>query len=114
MAVSAAYREYVLEQLGRVVPVTSRAMFGGVGIYSEGLFFALVDDDAVYLKVDDTNRAMFVDAGMGPFDPYGDGSLLMRYYELPADLLESPDLLRPWVDAALDVARRARKGKKKR
>jgi DNA transformation protein len=114
MAVSAAYREYVLEQLGRVVPVTSRAMFGAVGIYSDGLFFALVDDDAVYLKVDDTNRAMFVDAGMGPFDPYGDGSLLMRYYELPADLLESPDLLRPWVDGALDVARRARKGKKKR
>lgn len=114
MPVSAAYREYVLEQLGRVVPVTSRAMFGAVGIYSDGLFFGLVDDDAVYLKVDDTNRAMFVDAGMGPFDPYGDGSLLMRYYELPADLLESPDLLRPWVDAALEVARRARKGKKKK
>jgi DNA transformation protein len=114
MAVSADYREYVLEQMGRVAPVSGRAMFGGVGIYSDGLFFALMDDGAVYLKVDDTNRAMFVDAGMGPFDPYGDGSMLMRYYELPADLLESPDLLRPWMDAALDVARRARKGKKKK
>jgi DNA transformation protein len=114
MAVSADYREYVLEQMGRVAPVSGRAMFGAVGIYSDGLFFALMDDGAVYLKVDDTNRAMFVDAGMGPFDPYGDGSPLVRYYELPADLLESPDLLRPWMDAALDVARRARKGKKKK
>jgi DNA transformation protein len=114
MAVSADYREYVLEQMGRVAPVSGRAMFGGVGIYSDGLFFALMDDGAVYLKVDDTDRAMFVDAGMGPFDPYGDGSMLMRYYELPADLLESPDLLRPWMDAALDAARRARRGKKKK
>jgi DNA transformation protein len=114
MAVSADYREYVLEQMGRVAPVSGRAMFGGVGIYSDGLFFALMDDGAVYLKVDDTNRAMFVDAGMGPFDPFGDGSMLLRYYELPADLLESPDLLRPWMDAALDVARRARKSRKKK
>lgn len=113
MAVSAAYREFVLEQLGRVVPVTGKSMFGGVGVYSDGLFFALLDDDAVYLKVDDTNRAMFVEAGTGPFDPYGDGKHVMQYYELPADLLETPDLLRPWVDAALAVARRARKGRKK-
>jgi DNA transformation protein len=114
MAVSADYREYVLEQMGRVAPVSGRAMFGAVGIYSDGLFFALMDDGAVYLKVDDTNRAMFTDAGMGPFDPYGDGSMLLQYYELPADLLETPDLLRSWMDAALDVARRNRRGKKKK
>ena len=114
MAVSADYREYVLEQMGRVAPVSGRAMFGGVGIYSDGFFFALMDDGAVYLKVDDTNRAMFVDAGMSQFDPFGGGQQVMKYYELPADLLESPDLLRPWMDAALDVARRARKGKKKK
>lgn len=111
MAVSADFREYVLEQLGRVEPVTSRAMFGGVGIYSGGLFFALIDDDSVYLKVDDTNRADFVAAGMGPFRPFGDDSNVMQYYELPAELLEEPDRLRPWVQRALDVARRKRRGK---
>jgi DNA transformation protein len=57
---------------------------------------------------------MFVDAGMSQFDPFGDGQQVMKYYELPADLLESPDQLRPWVYAALDVARRARKAKKKK
>lgn len=111
MSVSPAYREYVLEQLGRVAPVTARSLFGGLGIYAEGLFFALVDDDVLYLKVDDGNRADFEAAGMGPFHPFGDDRA-MQYYELPGDLLEEPEQLRPWVEKALDVARRKRKKRK--
>lgn len=112
MAVTPEYREFVLEQLGRVAPaVTSRAMFGGVGVYSEGLFFALLDDDTLYLKVDDSNRGDFEAAGTGPFRPFGDDRDVMQYYELPADLLEDADQLRPWVEKAIDVARRKRKKK---
>ncbi|HVG43779.1 MAG TPA: TfoX/Sxy family protein [Longimicrobium sp.] len=113
MAVTPEYRDFVLEQLGRVVPVTRRAMFGGVGIYSEGLFFGLMDDDTLYLKVDDGNRGRFESAGMGPFSPFGDDQHVMQYYELPADLLEDADALRPWVDGALDAARAARRKKKR-
>ena len=109
MPVSSQFREYVLEQLARVEPVTARSMFGGVGIYSSGLFFALMHDESVYLKVDDTNRADFEAAGMGPFRPFGDDSHVMQYYELPAELLEEPDRLRPWVHKALDVARNKRR-----
>jgi DNA transformation protein len=109
MPVSAEFREYALEQMGRVEPVTARAMFGGVGIYSSGLFFALIDDDTVYLKVDDTNRADFQAAGMGPFRPFGEDSPSMSYFELPAELLEEPDRLRPWMHKALEVARRKRR-----
>ncbi len=109
MAVSAEYRDFVLEQLERVEPVTARAMFGGVGIYSRGLFFALIAGDTVYLKVDDTNRADFEAAGMGPFRPFGGDSKPMQYYELPAELLEDPDRLRPWMHKALEVARRKRR-----
>ena len=111
MAVTPEYREFVLEQLGRVAPVTHRSMFGGVGIYSDGLFFALMDNDTTYLKVDDSNRGDFTAAGMGPFSPFGDPAMVMQYYELPADLLEDADALRPWVFKALDVARAARKKK---
>lgn len=114
MAVSAAYREFVLEQLGRVTPVTSRRMFGGVGIYAEGFFFALIGGDALYLKVDDSNRGDFETAGMSPFRPFGDERTSMNYYELPADLLEDPDRLRPWVDGAIAVARAARKVERKK
>ena len=115
MAVSPEYRAFVLEQIGRVAPaVTARAMFGGVGIYSEGLFFALMAGETLYLKVDDGNRADFEAAGTGPFRPFDDDAHVMQYYELPADLLEDADALRPWVDKAIDVARRSRKGKKKK
>lgn len=107
MAVSREYREFVLEQLGRVAPVTSRAMFGGVGVYASGLFFALLADEALHLKVDDTNRGDFEAIGMGPFCPFG-GDKPMQYYELPAELLEDPEALRPWVEKAVDVARRSR------
>lgn len=112
MAVSPEYREFVLEQLGRVVPaVTHRAMFGGVGVYAEGFFFALLDDDVTYLKVDDSNRGDFEAVGMGPFRPFGDVQS-MNYYELPADLLEDADALRPWVHKSLGVARAARRKKR--
>ncbi|MGH7447968.1 MAG: TfoX/Sxy family protein [Longimicrobiales bacterium] len=107
MSVSHEYRAYTLEQLGRVLPVTSRSMFGGVGIYTEGLFFALMDDDTLYLKVDDVNRAEFEAIGSGPFRPYDD-ERAMQYYALPGDLLEDVDALRGWVEGAVAVARRAR------
>jgi DNA transformation protein len=112
MAVSSAYRDYVLEQLGRVVPVTARAMFGGVGIYGDAMFFALLDNDTTYLKVDDGNRGDFLAVGKGPFNPFGDDKQVMQYYELPAELLEDAEALRPWVEGALQVAARARRKKR--
>lgn len=113
MAVSSEYREFVLEQLGRVAPVTSRAMFGGVGVYSEGFFFALMDNDTTYLKVDDSNRGDFEQAGTGPFRPFGYDEHVMQYYELPADLLEDVEALGPWMHKSLAVARSARRRKKR-
>ena len=113
MAVSPEYRDFVLEQLGRVAPVTPRPMFGGVGVYSEGLFFALVGGETLYLKVDDSTRGDFEAMGMGPFRPFDADKPMKGYYELPADLLEDADALRPWVHKAIDVARRSRKSKKK-
>jgi DNA transformation protein len=112
MAVTREYRDFVLEQLGRVAPVTSRSMFGGVGIYSDGLFFALIGGDALYFKVDDVNQPAFEAAGCTPFMPFGEPSQVMRYYRVPEELLEDPDRLRPWMDGAIDVARRARKKRK--
>ena len=116
MSVSPSYREFILEQLSRVATnVRARSMFGGVGIYSEDLFFALIDDDTIYLKVDDTNRPDFELRGMGPFRPMGPDGEVMQYYEVPEDLLEDPEALRPWVEQALAVARRKqRPGKPKR
>jgi DNA transformation protein and related proteins len=107
MAVSASFRTYILEQLGRAVPrIRDRSMFGGVGIYAGDLFFALIDNDTLYLKVDDSNRGDFEARGMGPFRPYGDDGEEMGYFELPAEVLDDPDALRPWAEKAIAVAAR--------
>lgn len=113
MAVSDSYRTWVLEQLGRVAPVTSRRMFGGLGIYAGGLFFALVDDDVLYFKVDDGNRPDFEAEGMGPFRPFGDDGGAMQYFEVPGHVLEDLGALRRWTDAAVAVAERARRRKRR-
>ena len=114
MSVSPTFRDYVLDQLGRVAPgIRARGMFGGVGLYSGELFFALIDDDILYLKVDDGNRADFEAIGMGPFRPFGEEGEVMQYYEVPAELLDGGEQLGSWVDKAIDVARRAKRKKKR-
>ena len=115
MPVTPSYRDFVLDQLGRVIPnVRGRGMFGGVGVYAGELFFALIDDDTLYLKVDDSNRPDFEARGMGPFRPFGEGGGVMQYFELPAEVLEEPDELRGWAEKAIEVARRAKKPSKRR
>jgi DNA transformation protein and related proteins len=112
MAVSAGYQTFVLDQLRRVLPaVRAKRMFGGVGLYAEELFFALIDDDVLYLKVDDETRPDFERRGLRPFQPFGEGSTAMQYYQLPEDLLEDPEALRPWAEGAVAVARRAKRTK---
>ena len=111
MPVSASFKAFVIEQLSAVASVSVRAMFGGVGIYAEGLFFALMDDDRVYFKVDDATRPRFVDAGMGAFDPFKDGKTMGGYYELPGDVLEDEERLPEWMREAIAVAARAPKKK---
>lgn len=109
-----SFRAFVLDQLARIVPnVRARSMFGGVGIYAGELFFALIADDTLYFKVDDSNRADFEKLGMTPFQPYGPAGETMGYYGVPADVLEDPDVLRPWAEQSIAVAGKAKKKKRK-
>lgn len=112
MAVSRTYREFVLEQLGRVTPVTGKSMFGGGGIYAQGVFFALIAEDRLFFKVDETTRPDFERRGMEPFRPFGEDSA-MGYYEVPADVAEDVNQLETWMKKAIDVAARAGQGKRK-
>jgi len=117
MSVSPSFRAFVLEQLEPFGAIQAKAMFGGIGVYGDGLFFALLDDDRLYFKVDDSTRGDFVALGMGPFLPFKDPDKPMGgYYEVPGDLLEDPEALEPFVRKALLVARKAKAkpGPKKR
>lgn len=114
MSVSTDYLAYVREQLAVLGPILTRRMFGGIGIYHDEQFFALIDDDELYFKVDDDTRPRFVAAGMGPFQPFGDERAMNGYYRVPPEVLEDADELRPWARAAVEVARRAKLGKASR
>lgn len=111
MPVTPSYRTFVLEQLSRLGPVSARAMFGGLGLYHDGLFFGLVDDDTLYLKVDDNTRGDYEAAGMSPFRPSADEGPSLGYYEVPGDVLEDRGTLREWAAKAVEVARRKAAGK---
>jgi DNA transformation protein len=114
MAVNNSFRSFVLDQLSRVVTdVRSRSMFGGVGIYSGDVFFALIDGETLYLKVDDTNRGDFEARGLGPFRPFGETGEVMQYYAVDESILEELEELRRWCDKAIAVAVSKKAAKRK-
>lgn len=106
MAVSDEFLDYVLDQFSHWGEVTARRMFGGVGLYRDGKMFGLVADDVAYLKVDDSNREAFEKAGSGPFKPFPDKPTTMSYFEIPPDVLESPDELIQWANRSLTIQKK--------
>ena len=107
LAVSDAFRSFVLDQLEELGDVTPRSMFGGVGLYHRGLFFGIIARDVLYLKVDEANRPDYVGAGMEPFKPYRHRPGTMQYYAVPLDVLESALELAAWARKSVAAAERA-------
>jgi DNA transformation protein len=111
MAVSEGYLTYVLDQLRPIVPgIRVKRMFGAVGLYATDLFFAIVDDDVLYHKVDDTTRPEYEARGMPPFRPF-ELHASMNYSQLPEEILEEREALQLWTSRALDVARSAKRSR---
>ena len=111
MAVSEGYLTYVLDQLRPIVPgIRVKRMFGAVGLYATDLFFAIVDDDVLYLKVDDTTRPEYEARGMPPFRRF-ELHASMNYSQLPEEILEEREALQLWTSRALDVARSAKRSR---
>ena len=113
MPVSDGYLTYILDQLRPIVPgIRVKRMFGAVGLYATDLFFGLVDDDVLYLKVDDTTRPEYEARGMPPFRPF-ELHASMNYSQLPEEILEDRESLQLWTNRSLDVARTAKRSRAK-
>ena len=56
MAKQSDYVIYLFELLTDFGDVEAKSMFGGFGLYLDGLMFAIVADDALYFKVDDVSK----------------------------------------------------------
>lgn len=104
MPVRDSYRDYVVDQLGRIQPVTWKRMFGGIGLYCGDRFFALIDNDTLFFKTGDGNRTDFEQRGAPAFQPFGPGTKPMAYHQVPADILEDLSKLDLWMNKALQEA----------
>jgi DNA transformation protein len=107
MPVSASYREYVADQLSSLPGVVIKRMFGGLGLYFDETMFAVVDDDTIYLRVDDETRPEFVKRDMSPFQPVRSDPkrVSLNYYQLPAEVLEDGEALVVWARRAIQAAK---------
>ena len=93
-------------------PVTIRRMFGGHGVFRDGLMFGLVVDDTLYLKADEQNRVMFESCGLPRFVYAKKGKhVSLSYYLAPGDALEDPQMLAEWARPAFDAALRGNRAK---
>ena len=117
MAKTTPFVTYLLDMLADLGDVHARAMFGGFGIYRDGVMVGLIADGVFYLKVDDGNRPKFEAEGSQPFSYRRKGKkkpVEMSYWEVPVDVLENPRSLCEWTrDAhAAAVRAKAKTGKK--
>ena len=100
-----SFKDFVLEQLETAgVEVTCRSMFGGHGLYHGRNFFGIIHRGRLYFKTDAANLDAYLKAGSECFRPNA-RQQLKSYYEVPADVLESPPLLREWCEGAINASR---------
>ena len=68
MASHRDFVDYVAEQLGEAGAIRSRKMFGEYGLYCDDVFFAVICDDQLFVKVTPEGEAAFPDLPKAP--PY--------------------------------------------
>ena len=117
MSASDGFLALLQDLLSDLGTVSARRMFSGAGVYIDGVIFALVIDDVLYLKTDDDSRAAFEAEGLEPFSFVKQGKLISTsYWRAPELLLDDRAEMQRWAARALRAARnpgapRARKKK---
>lgn len=102
-AAGAAMAERLVDELATIGDVSSKKMFGGYGIFDDGVMFALVDASGnPFLRADDTTSSAFEAAGS---EAHG----RMPYWRIPAEVMNDEERLRDWAGRARDMARAAKK-----
>ena len=108
------FASHCADLLSAVGAVQTKRMFGGYGVYIHDVFVALVADDTLYLKTDDQTQPRFTAAGGTQFCFTARGKVqATHFWSAPADAMDSPALMQPWAQLALEAALRARAKPKK-
>ncbi|MCB9809143.1 TfoX/Sxy family protein [Candidatus Nomurabacteria bacterium] len=95
------FHDYIIyDVLGHIPHIASRKMFGGYGIYHEGIIFGLILDDELYFKVADHNRPDYEVRGSEPFTYTGHKNrkpTVMQYWKVPEEIMEDPEMVEEWM-----------------
>lgn len=105
------YLIFLQEWLSPLGEITKKYMFGGYCLYCDGIVFALIADQAVFLKADAVNRPDFEAISAAPFQPFPDRPETMSYYPPPASFYDNADVMLQWGRAAVEAGRRGQKKK---
>jgi len=109
------FTSYVVDLMQSIGPVRSRTMFGGFGIFLDGVMFALIADSVLYLKADKDLEPDFKDKGLEQFTYSKKGKQFkMSYFQAPEETLENDREMNLWAKRSYDAALRAASRKKKK
>lgn len=115
MSDSREFASHVVDLLDPFGKVESKRMFGGFGIFHQGLMIALIAEGNLYLKADEKSRSFFEDEGMSRFSYFKrDKEYFLSYYLAPEAFFEDPDDCIRWAALAYDAALRASKKKNRK
>jgi DNA transformation protein len=110
--------DFIRELFAPFRPVAAKRMFGGIGLYADGLMFGLVFDGVIYLRVDETTIPSFEGEGSAPFvyplAKHHVGRPSRNFWRLPERLYDDPDELAVWAGRALAIAQRRKSAPRKR
>ncbi|MBE9560546.1 MAG: TfoX/Sxy family protein [Proteobacteria bacterium] len=99
---------YVVDLMQLIGPVMAKRMFGGHGIFLDGLMFGLIADGILYLKADKGNETEFIDRGLEAFKYSKKGKeYSMSYYQAPDEALEDSEVMNHWANTAYNTALKA-------
>jgi DNA transformation protein len=108
MAYDPDFGEWVREHFAALGQIEIKRMFGGAGVYANGLMFALLDDGVLWLKADGADALLLVEAGPRQFTfPTKDGeAMAMAYWSLPESAMDDADEAVDWARRSIDAALR--------
>jgi DNA transformation protein len=107
-----AFANYVVELMAGFAPVQAKSMFGGHGVYCDGVMFALLVEERLYLKVDEQSLGRFTARGLGPFTYEAKGKRMsVHYYEAPPEAYDEPEHMAVWARLGYECALRKQKAK---
>lgn len=107
------FASHVVDLMQSVGPVNAKRMFGGYGIFLDGLMFALIADQTLYLKADKESESDFNDRGLEVFTYNKKGKeYAMSYFQAPEETLEDAEQMNIWANTAYGAALRAAAGKR--